>query len=114
MKVLLTGANWQPALATVRCLGEAGAEVDVVGGGRLEQSLYSRYCHRRLIYPNPAMSPRAFSEQLHSWVKKESYDALLPCDEHSAVLLSNRLESFRQYVPVPVPVSYTHLTLPTN
>jgi len=104
MKVLLTGAAWQPALASLRNLGEAGARVDVIGG-RLEQCLHSRYCCNRLFYSDPKKSPEKYLEQLYALVSQERYDALLPCDEHSAVLLSGQLERFQRFIPLPVPSS---------
>ena len=102
MKVIVTDADYKNTLAAIRSLGKRG--IYVCGGGKkiTDHSLYSKYCKRRIIYPNPSENAKSFINFMLKFVKKENYDVLLPIGVNTTIPLSFYKEKFEKYIKLPI------------
>jgi len=102
IKVLITDAIDKKALAALRSLGRRGLHVDVSGSDIFAQSFYSKYLHRRILYPNPRKNIEEFLRFMLSIVKVEDYDVLLPMDLWTIMPLSRHKALFNPFVGIPI------------
>lgn len=108
-RVLLTDARQRKTLAAIRSLGRRGIEIIAAEDTRWATALFSRYCGRGLVSPNPARSPEEYFTWLHNTLSSYSCDALFPMDDGSmevAVRYRDQLEKVCR-VPVPDAGSYS-------
>lgn len=78
-KVLVTDGDALHSLAIVRSLGSKHMKVTVTSHRRVfSLSFYSRFCRKRLVYPDPEREKRQFVDFLIEELKNNSYDILLP------------------------------------
>lgn len=102
MRVLVTDGENRAALAVTRSLGRLGHTV-VVGAARTPSlAQASRYCARRLTYPDPAHRDAAFLDTLETAVRHERIDVLLPVSEITTTLVSRERERFEPGCQVPL------------
>lgn len=64
---------------------------------------YSKYCHKRLISPNPRTHPQDYLTFLLNTVKENQYDCIIPYHTHTTFLLMKNKDLFSQYVSIPPP-----------
>jgi predicted ATP-grasp superfamily ATP-dependent carboligase len=102
VKVLVTDGANRVALAVVRALGRAGAEVAVVEQERFAQktpaSFRSRFVTRRDVLPSLA-DDGAFIEALAE--RSAGYDILLPVSINSVLACASNRDRFHARLPIP-------------
>jgi predicted ATP-grasp superfamily ATP-dependent carboligase len=96
-------ADDRKTLAAVHALGRAGHVVAVGGDRFLGAPFRSRYCARRVRYPDPARGFAAFSEGLLDAVRQGGFDVLLPLDDYSTFAAAGRRPDFEPHVRLAVP-----------
>ncbi len=99
-KVLVLDCQMRSALAAIRSLGIKG--VYVIGGEktRFATSFFSKYCHEKVIYPNPA-EEKNFVNFILNEIKKRRYDMLLPMTNETLIPLSKHKKEISKYVSFP-------------
>ena len=102
-RVFVTDAHWRKTLAVVRSLGKKGLEVTVGESSRVATSLFSKYCHRRVIYPSIRRRPEHFLTFLHEELTRRPYDLLIPMEEETLLLLAQHKRAFDNLVCLPIP-----------
>lgn len=80
-RVLVTDGEQRAALAVVRSLGAAGAQVIVGSESGASLAGASRYCVEEIALPGPLASPGAFAGAVHEAVTSRGIDLLLPITE---------------------------------
>ena len=98
-RVLVTDANYKHSLAAVRCLAQAGFEVDGVGSS---QSLcrWSRFLSR-IAYPQSDFCEEKIDE-FFKFLSTTPYDVLLPIGAKSVQLVAKHKAATEQYCRVPI------------
>ncbi len=111
--VFLTDGHWRKTLAAVRALGAHGVRVTVGESTRLATATFSRYCHRRMVYPSPLFSPSDFVNFMMGELSRRSYQMLLPMEDETVALCSKHRSEFSKWTYLPVP-SYEKLRFAQN
>ena len=111
--VLLTDGHWRKTLATVRALGTNGIRVAVGESTRLATAAFSKYCHRRIVYPSPLFKAFDFVNFIKSELVQRSYQMLLPMEDETVTLLSKYRSEISKWTYLPVP-SYQKLQFAQN
>jgi predicted ATP-grasp superfamily ATP-dependent carboligase len=101
--VFVTDGHWRKTLAAVRALGQNRIRVTVGESTLLSMAAFSRYCHKRTVYPSPRLSPDKFLEFIRDLLTKKSFRMLLPMEEDTAYLLSGHLDTFSRLTYLPIP-----------
>jgi len=65
--------------------------------------LFSKYCSKKLIYPNPRTNPDLFLKYLLDLVEKNDYDCVIPTHTYTMFLLCKYRDLFADYVKLPPP-----------
>ncbi|MDW8272712.1 MAG: ATP-grasp domain-containing protein [Chitinophagales bacterium] len=97
MKVLILDGGNQNTLAVVRYLGRAGHRMHVAAYSPHALSLYSKYCAKKIILPDPRFSSQEFIERLIENLKQEKFDILLPMGFRSYQLCATHAAQIRQF-----------------
>jgi predicted ATP-grasp superfamily ATP-dependent carboligase len=63
---------------------------------------FSKYPHRRILYPDPKKLPRAFSERILNLAQQNRYDFILPTDDVSSEILLAEKDRLEKYTRLPV------------
>ena len=100
--VFITDGHWRKSLAAVRGLGIKGLRVTVGESTCLATAAFSRYCHRRVVYPSPLRKPGEFVEFLYEVVSRNAYQLLLPMEEETLGLLCRHRSEFARKTYLPV------------
>ncbi|MBL7073027.1 MAG: ATP-grasp domain-containing protein, partial [Candidatus Omnitrophica bacterium] len=66
-------------------------------------ALFSRYAHRKYVYPSVAQKPAEFIDWLEKTVKKDKYDVLITPEEETELLIAANKEKVEQFVKVAIP-----------
>jgi predicted ATP-grasp superfamily ATP-dependent carboligase len=102
-KVLVTDGDALHSLAIVRSLGQKGMKVTMASHRRFASlSFYSRYCHKRVIYPNPEKK-KEFVDFLIEFVRENQYEILLPVRSTVTPLISEYQKELKSYVDFVIP-----------
>jgi predicted ATP-grasp superfamily ATP-dependent carboligase len=101
--VFLTDALLRKTLVTGRALGKQGIKVTIGGSSRLSPAFFSKHCHSKMLYPNPIHKPEAFVEKIVYYLKKHPHDVLLPTDDLTLLLLSEKRQELESIIRVPFP-----------
>ncbi len=106
-KVLVTDGDALHSLAIVRSLGSKGMKITVSSRRKitshLSLSFYSRYCRRRLFYPDPETREAQFIHFLEEELKLNKYDILLPVRSTVTPLVAKHEEKLRKYANFVIP-----------
>ena len=102
-RVLVTNFSYKNALAAVRSLGRAGADV-VVGGRdpRRRVAAVSKYCSGWRIYTPPSVSIDKFIEDIKEIAVQEEIDIIMPIGVDTTIPLSFHKEDLEPYAQIPV------------
>ena len=84
-KVLVVGAEENPALPIVESLFNKGLEVHVASHKRICVGFFSRFVHERFLYPSPYTNEQAFLECLSDYVRKERFDVTFVAGDRATV-----------------------------
>ena len=93
--VLILGAEDSPALTVAETFRKRGFRVIVGCHIRLCTTFFSRYPHKRVLYPSPDSHPDEFVSWLLNFIASEKVDVLIPADTQTPQLVSkykNELE----------------------
>ena len=112
-RVLITDGHWRKTLAATRALGEKGIAVTVGETSIFATSLFSKYCARRLVYPSPKRNPDKFIAAIITELNRFRYDAILPMEETTMLVLSQHKEKIEKYTNLPI-LNYEMLNFARN
>jgi len=101
MKVFITDGSYKQSLAAVRSLGRKGIHVIVGSHYKWAQCFWSKYCHEKLLYPDPRQEER-FVDFMMDFVTKNKIDVLLPVGYISTMIFSKHKSAFSKYIRLPV------------
>ncbi|MDH4223415.1 MAG: hypothetical protein OEV55_07750, partial [candidate division Zixibacteria bacterium] len=97
-KVLVTDGDALHSLAIVRSLGSRNMKVTVASHRRVfSLSFYSKFCRKRLVYPDPEKKKRQFVDFLIEELKNGGYDILLPVRSTVTPLVAENEEELSRY-----------------
>jgi D-aspartate ligase len=102
LSCLILDTEMQCALPVLESLRERGLRVTAGSHKYINMGFFSRYPHRRIIYPSPKHFPAAFVERILALAKNEHYDFVLPTDDVSSELLSPHKKEFEKYTQLPI------------
>ncbi len=88
--VLVTNAQSRAALSVIRSLGQKGIRVAAADSDRLALGLFSRYCARRLRYPDPAGSEPDYYTAVSEELQRHPYDVVMPLFDDCLLPLAQR------------------------
>jgi predicted ATP-grasp superfamily ATP-dependent carboligase len=77
-RVLVTNAQSRAGLSFIRSLGQSGIQVTAADDDRVSLGFFSRYCRRRLLYPDPTRFPERYCASILEELGRRRYDAVLP------------------------------------
>ena len=103
MKVLVTDAATNHALALTRSLGARGIDVTACDDRRLAKSFYSHFCHDSFVNPSPRASVSHFVESIVERANAGRYDVLFPMTEKAILPLSLERHRLSPSVRMPIP-----------
>ncbi|WP_449288221.1 carboxylate--amine ligase [Marinobacter salarius] len=100
-RILVLDGNQRASLAAVRSLGSRGLWIAV--GEAAPESLAgcSRYCHQRVTYSNPFLSPRLFFEDILHQVESLGISFLLPVTEATTYVLLRYRDELPDHIVLP-------------
>jgi predicted ATP-grasp superfamily ATP-dependent carboligase len=101
--VLVTDAQLRSSLVAIRSFGKKNIKISA--GSELVNAMghYSKYCTRKIIYPNPRTETSKFLTFMLDMVKKNGYDCIIPFHTYTAFLLSKYKDIFKDYTHIPPP-----------
>jgi predicted ATP-grasp superfamily ATP-dependent carboligase len=102
-KVLITGGLQRKSLAAAWCLADYGHEVHVGESSWLAPGLWSKHCHRRIIYPSILDRPTEHLAFLRSLLERETYDLVLCCNEDEVHLYAEHLDELGRFARFALP-----------
>lgn len=92
-RVLVSDAQPRMTLAIVRSLGKKGLEVWAAEKTRFAPALFSRYCSRALLSPDPGTQPEEYYKWLLDMLYCHSFQVFIPVDDATLnVVMSHRAE----------------------
>ena len=101
--VLLTDAQQRKTLAAARSLGIRGVKVMAAEETRWATSLFSRYCCRSFVYPNPKKNPDGFMRWLLGTLERFPCNVLFPMDDNVLEVVVSHRDNIERYCKVPIP-----------
>lgn len=101
--MLVTDAHFRSSLAVIRSLGKRN--IQITGGSEIEKAigLHSKYCHKKIIYPNPRTNTAEFLTYLYNIVSENDYECIIPLHTYTAFLLSKYRKYFSDFTRIPPP-----------
>lgn len=102
-RVLITDAGGRNVVAAVRSLGKKALTVVAGEDSRVAISFFSKYCRQHLIYPSPKTAPEQWLEWLLDELSEHQYDMLMPMDDETVSIASEKRDLIEKYTKVPVP-----------
>lgn len=99
--VLVTDAQSRAGLSTIRSLGSRGIRVTAADFDRVSVGFFSRYCARRLHYPNPARSEDDYCTAVLAELTRRHYDLIVPLFEGTLLPLARRRQEVEQLTRFP-------------
>lgn len=102
-RALLTDAQQRKTLAATRSLGNKNIYVMAAAETRWATALFSRYCNKRFVYPDPEKEPDKFYHWLLDILKRFPCEVLFPMDDKVLEIVVEHKEEIEQYCKVPVP-----------
>ncbi len=91
-RVLLLDAQWNKSVAAIRSLRRRGLEVHAGETTWLAAGMFSRYVSKRFTYPSPLLRPEDFLAAVDRRLSQYTYDALIPMELATLLLLSEHRE----------------------
>ncbi len=88
--VLITDAQSRAGLSVIRSLGEKHIRIVAADRDRMALGFFSRYCSRRLIYPDPILTPEDYGDFILDELSREPYDLIIPLFDGSLLPLARR------------------------
>ncbi len=76
--ILVTDGQKRQTLTIVRSLGKKGLKVIVGDSDKISTSFFSKYTHKKFIYPDPKKNERAFIEKILQITKENEIELIIP------------------------------------
>ena len=102
-RVFVTDGYWRKTLAVVRGLAEKDLKIGIGERTHFAPALFSRYAHRKYVYPSVAQKPAEFIDWLEKTVKKDKYDVLIIPEEETELLIAANKDKVEQFIKVAIP-----------
>ena len=102
-EVFITDGHWRKTLAAVRALGKERLRVDVGESTAISVAGFSKYCHRRIVYPSALTTPELFVSYLYDRLSQHAVRMLLPMEDETVHLLSCHRTRFSRLTYLPIP-----------
>jgi D-aspartate ligase len=102
LKILILDQGRQ-ALPFFKSLAKSGHEVICVCNSRLNETYFSRYPSKRLIWPSYVKDRQSFEQEMMNYLKKNKVDITLSVGDISSDILSKNKDEI---------IKYTHITSP--
>jgi predicted ATP-grasp superfamily ATP-dependent carboligase len=103
-KVLVTDGDALHSLAIVRSLGSKKMRVTISSHRKVfSLSFYSKFCQKRLVYPDPDKKKGQFIHFLIQELKSSDYDILLPVRSTVTPLVAQYKEELSRYTNFVIP-----------
>ena len=99
--VLITESQSRAALSVIRSLGKKGIRVAAADHDRAALAFFSRYCRRRLLYPDPQRYPEEYSRVVIEELTRRPYDVVMPLFDECLLPLAKRKETVQQLTRFP-------------
>lgn len=101
--ILVLDAQLRASLAVIRSLGKKNMNITAGSEIRYAMGLFSKYCSKKLILPNPRISPDLFLKYLLDLIKKNDYDCIIPSHTYTMFLLCKYKALLTDYIELPPP-----------
>ena len=111
--VFITDGQWRKTLAAVRALGREGFIVWVGDKWKLSTSFFSRYCKRKVVYPDPVKYHEKFRQFMLDFISSERPDVTIPADDETVKFFSKNKNVLQEYTKIPV-ANYEIIELANN
>lgn len=108
VKVLITDGLLRKSLSATRSLGRKGIKTVVGECAWLSPSGFSKYCHKRVKYPDPIKKSKQFLEWLLFQLKEENVPVLLPMDDAVMDIVMENLETIKNCSSCILPTKYAY------
>lgn len=102
MSVLILAADQKQAIPAVQSLGKKGIAVACLSPNPRAPAFYSKYCTEKIQFDDAA-NREAYANFLISLVKTGKYHMLMPCSDHSTVLVSEYRDDIMPYAKIFLP-----------
>lgn len=102
-KILITDGNSRITLSVLRSLSSRGFEVVVGSDKRRCLSFFSKYCKKKILYPNPCLYKKQFVDFMLDYVKNNHVDVLIPICDTTVIPISEKIKSFGKYTTIACP-----------
>lgn len=102
MKVLILDGGNQNTLAAARYLGKAGHHMHIVAPAKNSLALFSKYCHRAHLLPDPRTHAESYMNQLLALLQSEKFDVLIPMGFRSYQLCAAHAAEIQQYASLTI------------
>ena len=101
-KVLIVGAEENPSLPIIKSLSSKGIEVHVASHKRVCVGFFSKYAHRRFVYPSPYSCEQDFLASLCAYVKREEFSVTFVTGDKPTDLLVRNKDLFAKHTSLPL------------
>ena len=102
-QVLLIGAEENPALAIMESLARRGIAVHAASHSRLAVGFFSRYAHRRLLYPPPGRDEPGFIDRIVDYLRRNEIPVTFVAGDHATFLICKHQDRLRPHTALPLP-----------
>ena len=92
---LVTEAQSRAGLSVIRSLGRQGICVAAADHDRVSLGFFSRYCRRRLHYPDPTHFPDEYADAIIRELESHHYDVVMPLFDECLLPLARRKETIQ-------------------
>lgn len=108
--VLVVGAEENPILPILESLSNAGVNVSVGSHRKCSLGFFSRFTHKRFLYPSPYSEPDQFLESALNILRKEAFEVMFVLGDRATDLVSKHKEQFIPFTRIPL-VDFERYTL---
>lgn len=101
--MLVTDGDLRISLAVIRSLAKKGVEICAAEGQSRALSFFSKYCKKKLVYPDPRRDRDGFIKTFQKIVRKAAFDVLFPISDWSLLPISEHRDTITPFVKIPIP-----------
>ena len=101
-KVLVIGADENPSLPIIESLSTKGMEVHAASHKRVCVGFFSKFVHKRFVYPSPFIDDQSFVHSLSDYVRREGFDVTFVTGDQTTDLLVKNKDLFIQHTALPL------------
>ncbi len=109
-KVLVTDASTRTGLAVIRSLGSKQIEVTAGESEHVASGFMSKYCHKRIVYPDPAQDKERFATAIKRFVSAHDFDLIISTTDITLMPLLLCKDEIERYTKVASPTLDVVLT----